>query len=281
MQVREIGNDDFDEHVMRADAPFVMRNVALCNIEELRQGFHASKRVKLAINDSFRTDTFDICLGLRNRLGAIGCQFVNNRFWDHNRGHVTRWHFDGDGVQVLNICLTGSKLFEFASPGTVPFIPFTNLPLASPKTEQRTIIHPGDVLFFPSFWFHKVTCLEDSTITYNICTTRDMNPCPRNAANICYHRMLSTKMGMYSHFNDIKCNNFIYLLPEFAFTFGAGAIMSFLISEPLRRRVPNVILGILVYCVMFERTNDNTHGTITANMIPFTIGFNTITTFVS
>jgi len=276
MSVKEVKLDEFDSNIVNANAPFVMRNATLCDVDELEQGRHLSISKTLGFNDHLKADTSNMCLGLRERLSALGCSFVNNRFWEHNRGHVTRWHFDGDGVQVINICMSGSKLFEFASPCATLVVPLTNVAMLDPITEQSVVINEGDVLFFPSFWFHKVTCLQDNTITYNICTIRELKPCPRDAAYIHYHRMISTMLGSEPHFRNIYCDNVLALVPEIGMTVGLGAILSLALPKSVRKTSCAVLVGTLVYLLTLERQSKATYGMITANAIPFTLAFFTV-----
>lgn len=281
--MKEIRIEEFDASIAQATAPFVMRNVSLCDIREMKKGLAASESAKLGLSDSFKVDTNNICLGLMRRLSALGCSFVNNRFWQHDKGHITTWHFDGDGVQVINICLSGSKLFELASPCAGWVVPFTNVALISPNTEQSVVINKGDVLFFPSFWFHKVTCLQNNTVTYNICTTSKSKPCPRDAANICYHKMLHTKLGLYSHFQSIRCDamDMLALMPELCAMIALGGALSLTCPKPFRNTGCSVLIGMVVLLLVFERKKPETHGTITANAIPLTFGFVAVTALPS
>lgn len=271
MQVKEITLNQFDTHIINGDVPFVMRRTSICDMNELKLGLQTSTAGNTGV-ENFKFDTQDICMDLRKRLEDIGCVFINNRFWEHNRGHVTRWHYDGDGVQVINICLSGSKKFDFSPPSSAITFPFTHIAMLEPTVIQSVVINKGDILFFPSFWYHRVTCLQDDTITYNICTTREVHPLPREAANICYHRMLRTKMGTHPQFKDIRCNNMLPIVPEISLAVGSGAVVYYILPRPLKGSVIPLLISTVMYCSLFERNGNSTHGVLTANIIPFTVG---------
>lgn len=96
-----------------------------------------------------------------------------NRIWKHKKNNFTDNHYDGNGVEVINISLEGKKRFYLASPSKT----FTMMPLASwsinsnPDDSNYDYIidlYPGDLLYIPSYWWHKVLTLEDSiNINYN------------------------------------------------------------------------------------------------------------------
>jgi len=90
------------------------------------------------------------------------------RVWRHNKNNVTRWHYDGNGADLLNISLQGKKRFYLAPPNSFPVYPFTNIAWKYDFKETHLVeIEPGDMLFIPAYWFHKVVTLEDNTININ------------------------------------------------------------------------------------------------------------------
>lgn len=90
-----------------------------------------------------------------------------NRLWVHKKNNFTRNHYDGNGIEVLNISLEGKKRFYLASPSKE----FTKFPLSNISTDSNPDdsnydyiidLYPGDLLYIPSYWWHKVLTLEDS-----------------------------------------------------------------------------------------------------------------------
>lgn len=96
-----------------------------------------------------------------------------NRIWKHKKNNFTRNHYDGNGVEVINISLEGKKRFYLASPSkTFIMFPLSNISInANPDDFNYDYIidlNPGDLLYIPSYWWHKVLTLEDSiNINYN------------------------------------------------------------------------------------------------------------------
>jgi hypothetical protein len=268
----EIQFEEFDEYLQRAEIPFVMRGVTLCPLAEMKDSLARSNNTQLGFQESLKVDQSEMCMRLRNRMSSLGCIFTSNRYWEHDAGHVTRWHFDGNGVQVLNICMSGSKRFDFAPPGSTLVLPFSNIAAFDPPVKYTITIHQGDVLFFPSFWFHRVTCLDNGTVTYNICTTRVIEPCPRDAANITYHRMLGTKMGSHPHFADVDCDHPLSLFPDVAIMIGLGVMLGTVTSRVPRTRVLTALLVLNAAAFFIERKSQDTQGIILACLLPFTFG---------
>ena len=90
------------------------------------------------------------------------------RVWKHHANNLTRWHFDGNGTDLLNISLQGKKRFYLAPPNTNAFMfPLTNIVINDFKEKYMVEIEPGDMLFIPAYWFHKVLTLKDNTININ------------------------------------------------------------------------------------------------------------------
>jgi len=90
------------------------------------------------------------------------------RGWKHSAGNITPWHYDGNGINVTNICLSGSKRFYLSPPGSLHTLPVSNISIGHEKWNNQYIdLYPGDMLYIPSYWFHKVKCLEDNTFTVN------------------------------------------------------------------------------------------------------------------
>jgi hypothetical protein len=91
----------------------------------------------------------------------------DNRLWNHKKKNFTRNHYDGNGVEVINISLKGKKRFYLASPSkTFTMFPISNISVNSNPDDYNydyiIDLLPGDFLYIPSYWWHKVLTLEDS-----------------------------------------------------------------------------------------------------------------------
>jgi len=94
------------------------------------------------------------------------------RFWIHKKGNLTRNHYDGNGVEVINISLQGKKRFYLGSPSRqFMMFPLSNLSLVQDLDDSNydyiLDVNPGDFLYIPSYWWHKVFTLEDDSININ------------------------------------------------------------------------------------------------------------------
>jgi hypothetical protein len=92
------------------------------------------------------------------------------RAWKHNKGNVTQWHYDGNGINIFNICISGRKRFYLSPPGSIPVLPLSNISLKTDIWDEQSVfveIGVSDMLYLPPYWFHKVITLEDNTLTVN------------------------------------------------------------------------------------------------------------------
>lgn len=97
------------------------------------------------------------------------------RFWVHKKGHITRWHYDGNSLFVFNLQVLGRKLWTIISPETpLCCYPFDRVavPFAFERPSDQTeycqfITDEGDMLFLPPYWLHRVEALVDNKININ------------------------------------------------------------------------------------------------------------------
>jgi len=97
-----------------------------------------------------------------------------SRIWRHKKDNLTKFHYDGNGINVINICLEGSKKFILTPPNSQINIPFINLSLHNTCKKddiKEFIVEKNDLFLIPSFWYHEVLTLEDNTTTVNLCIT--------------------------------------------------------------------------------------------------------------
>lgn len=141
------------------------------------------------------------------------------RIWQHKKNNITPWHYDGNGIDVINICFTGKKKFLLAEPNSQITFSFTNLTILETNNKlHEFILEPGDLLLIPRFWFHKVISLENDTTTMNFCITNKYrnNNVPKNLKMLYnLHNLFKTRMSeneLICSFPDISISfeDFIY-----------------------------------------------------------------------
>lgn len=138
------------------------------------------------------------------------------RVWNHNKNNITPWHYDGNGIDVINICFNGKKKFILSEPNSQITFPFTNITIFETNCKKyEYILEPGDLLLIPRFWFHKVISLKNQTITMNFCLTNNFDTLPKNFKMLYNtHNFFNTVMSKQYICNfpnlHIKLNEFIY-----------------------------------------------------------------------
>lgn len=101
------------------------------------------------------------------------------RLWMHHDNHITDWHYDENMVSVFNAQVCGTKEWLIISPDTpLKCYPFTNFAILDTDDKllksvnySRFHLSPGDLLFLPPLWFHKVIAHHEPNISLNwLCT---------------------------------------------------------------------------------------------------------------
>jgi Cupin-like domain len=112
--------------------------------------------------------------GVREVLYAAGnFRIVDNMaIWLSARGNVTTLHYDGYSYDGLNVQVQGRKTFELYHPDLrctmAPFLqgalPRSGDDVARQEVRSYTVeLLPGDCLYTPRFWYHRVEAHADST----------------------------------------------------------------------------------------------------------------------
>ena len=98
------------------------------------------------------------------------------KLWMQPRGHRSLLHYDGNSLHGLNWQIAGRKHWLIISPQTpVRMMPFTWVAMArenftpDPARHDFCELHtqPGDMLFLPRYWAHRVTCEGACNINLN------------------------------------------------------------------------------------------------------------------
>jgi hypothetical protein len=130
------------------------------------------------------------------------------RSWNHSKNNVTPWHYDGDGCDVINICLSGKKKFILSPPNSHINFSFSNISIIDLHCKKyEYILEKGDLLLIPKFWYHKVITLKNNTITINLLAVQKNTLIPENIKTIyLFHNLFKTKMSkvLFLQFNIIK-----------------------------------------------------------------------------
>lgn len=207
------------------------------------------------------------------------CQYVdiqkNIRGWKHNKDNLTRWHYDGNGINVINICITGKKKFYLSPPGSLGVFPFTNT-VYLPKiwNTPYVTIYERDFLYIPSYWFHQVITEQDNTFTINYCFYHKNNndySTLRDRSLYTLHNLLSTSMCKFNICNISKLKNEniliallngLYEISIFFLLFSIIIIYLYKLNKNLYKYFI-IILTILNIFLFFDQKLDNiTYGVI-------------------
>lgn len=102
----------------------------------------------------------------RNLYGDAGS--TNHQLWVGQRGGITRMHQDSYMVDVFHVQIVGAKRWYVMGPGAQLRSGADGEPdfaalVADPRTELHQFdLRPGDVLFLPANWYHRIELLTDS-----------------------------------------------------------------------------------------------------------------------
>jgi hypothetical protein len=93
---------------------------------------------------------------------------TNHQLWLGQKGGVTRLHQDSYSVDVMHVQLVGEKLWYIMGPNAE----LTRDQRGNPDLDAlcksadlrltRFVLSPGDVLYLPAWWYHRIELLTDS-----------------------------------------------------------------------------------------------------------------------
>lgn len=109
----------------------------------------------------------------------------NFRIWINNANHLTPFHSDTNGLYVFNVQVAGTKRWQLLDPDApldlYAFTQFPHLkynrsvPDALTPYVWECRLAPGEMIFVPAFWYHKVLS-ESETINVNWVGTKKRQP---------------------------------------------------------------------------------------------------------
>lgn len=102
----------------------------------------------------------------RDLYGAAAS--TNHQLWLGQAGGITRLHQDAYSVDVMHVQIVGEKLWYIMGPAAELRFgqrgePDLETLCKSPDTQlMRFVLSPGDVLYLPAWWYHRIVLLTDS-----------------------------------------------------------------------------------------------------------------------
>lgn len=192
-EMPEVGSgvdiDDFLKSYYLPRRPVVIRNVPLSQqrVEQLQPGVIHDilstqnsganqdmwwwNTTKTFLNDYF--DEPEIYTKLIGRIRALFCD-EPNRLWACSEGTHTLWHYDNCSLEIFNIQLLGAKKFTLVDPSTPLRCARFSIGCLNGFDDKlqdenwtEVTLRPGDMLYIPRHWFHKVESLASWNLNYN------------------------------------------------------------------------------------------------------------------
>jgi hypothetical protein len=87
------------------------------------------------------------------------------RVWKHNKNNLTKWHYDGNGVDIFNISIQGSKEFYLSKPGSIGVYPLSNIIITNNDYMIRCLLY-GFYETLPFFILFYIVFLKYNKIKY-------------------------------------------------------------------------------------------------------------------
>lgn len=215
-----------------------------------------------------KIDDFDFIKNIKNELNSNNNLIFDEkiRYWIHPKNNYTPNHYDGNGTNVINICFSGKKKFILTPPNSQINFSLSNISLINTSSDEEKfqyVLEENDLLLIPSFWYHEVHCLEDDTITINICFI-DNNVVIPDKQKVKYfmHDKLCTVMNnsiVNISESQEKCLNLIF---EYCLEI-VSLIIIFIIFEMIGSFF-NIYLTeiILLFLILFSGSNSKKYGGI-------------------
>jgi hypothetical protein len=181
----DIIDDDFYHQIVKKKQPALLKGFLNCdefqqvltkNDAKMKADYGRGAVPFLYLyfdNATIRNYLFDLPL-IKNLVTNKNTQFREKmRFWQHQQGNISHFHYDQRSTDLLNICISGSKKWLFLPPeAPLKCLPFYNIALPLQKSVKSQALEitmqAGDLLYIPRNWFHRVETLVDNTENINI-----------------------------------------------------------------------------------------------------------------
>lgn len=196
--------------------------------------FDNNKDDNFLIKGAYKKDltNFNLINDIHNKLKSQNNYVLIDylRIWKHNKNNITPYHYDGNGIDVINICIHGKKKFILTPPRTHINFPFSNISLINLAKEKiEYILEPTDLLLIPRFWYHEVTCLKDDTLTINyLITNKDAEINNQKLMIYKLHEFFNTEMSKEAIISVTK-NKKINII-DFLYNYTKESTITILIS---------------------------------------------------
>lgn len=204
--ISEISFEDFFLNYITQNKPCIIKGFfdETCSLSTFQKFVteHQFEKYMIGTVPAYETKYKELCFnkfiqGITKHKDVYFIQI--NRLWKHNKGNITNWHYDGNGIDIFNACIQGSKDFYLSPPKSFPVYPLSNIAINIIDTEYYKVsLRPGDMLYIPAYWFHKVVTTNDNTININFSFYTTFNQSKiangRDKQLITLHNIFNTQM---------------------------------------------------------------------------------------
>jgi hypothetical protein len=149
--------------------------------EYLQRGLMAAKATPsvwwFEISDDAFRDDYRVPDFVRRHLDSQPSRQVRRGIWLSGSGTITPWHYDASCPQICHVQVSGRKRFTLVSPRSpLPWVPFwfeshlDALPpeeaLSNRHVDTTFELGPGDAVFIPLHWAHRVVSLGEVNVSF-------------------------------------------------------------------------------------------------------------------
>lgn len=181
--ISSISYDGFIEEFYLPEKPIILTGVQAlekkhCNPDYIKSKFQARTRLWHSAEFPAEGDEVKVPLIVRKLSDSSETSLREKpmRIWMQPKGNKTIWHYDGNALHVFNTQLEGKKHWTIVSPKSpLRIMSFLHYVLVGenydPQDKKVDFIkfdtNPGDMLFLPRYWVHRVESLEAININVN------------------------------------------------------------------------------------------------------------------
>jgi hypothetical protein len=197
LKIEKLDYNNFDEkkfikEYFEKEKPVIIKNINKYNNLD---PFKIKKHFGLPENKEL--GWFDSSLEYAKKVNIISPKFISTiferkdishrekpmRIFMQPGKHITLAHYDGNSLNGFNLQIKGKKKWILVSPNTpLPMGPFLYACLYKENQEinfnshngYEFETHPGEMLFLPRYWIHKVYSLDEINLNW-VCTPKNPN----------------------------------------------------------------------------------------------------------